>query len=384
MLFLIYAVFILLIVILAIIVIYFWLAIRLKKRNEKAINIKSEKIEHIFDTLLNEDIKVVDDELKELQQCFLTENGFKAFHNAYQNYSKDRNLNKEFKYLMNNIVDYTSIYHNKSINETYRKSYVLYLISEFNLDNEKTRKLALDSLLDKSFYVRINALSVIRNQKNESLVIDALNAINKFTKYFNKRVVIDFLDNFQGNQELLDQSLVEKVDEFNEALRSVVLDHFINESKDNQKVKDKLLDYLTNSTDPETVLKCTRYFGIDEDPRAKATIFANMNHPDWGVRAISAVSLEKYADRDVINALKTALSDRNYFVRKNTAFTLLRILEKEELFYEALHHEDDFARDILVYTIQNSSLEGFEEYSNIENLEEEKHNLELKLEKSGL
>lgn len=59
-------------------------------------------------------------------------------------------------------------------------------------------------------------------------------------------------------------------------------------------------------------------------------------------------------------------------------------MTKEQLFYQAVNHPDEFARDILLYSIQNSKLEGFEEYSLVDNLEEQKYKLDLTLEKEGL
>lgn len=198
MFYIIYGIFILLVTVLIVIMIYFGFAIRLQERKDKIIHEKKLKIQAIFDTLLDEDIKNIDQELKELQTCFKTEMGFKAFHDAYQDYSKNRNLKKDFRYLMNNIVDYRAIYENKNINETYRKSYVLFLISEFSLDTKNTRKLALDSLMDKSFYVRINALAVISSQKNPDLVISALDRINELKKNSTNGLSLIFLIIFKG------------------------------------------------------------------------------------------------------------------------------------------------------------------------------------------
>lgn len=84
------------------------------------------------------------------------------------------------------------------------------------------------------------------------------------------------------------------------------------------------MNYLIESKDTETVLKCTRYFGLVMDERAKETIAANLNHTSWSIRAVSALSIEPYVNSSAIQDLKISLSDNNYFVRKNSAFTLMK------------------------------------------------------------
>ena len=90
-----------------------------------------------------------------------------------------------------------------------------------------------------------------------------------------------------------------------------------------------------------------------DDQEAKHIILKNLSHEDWRVRTTSAHAIGKYADIYVIEELKKCLSDLNYFVRRNAALSLVTMISKDELFFEACTNKDTFARDTLVYLIES-------------------------------
>lgn len=385
MMVIVYTVFIIFMLLLFLVGVYFLIAIQMKKHNEEIVNKKMHKIIKLFYYIDQGRAEDHSQDLENLKECFGSKNGFKAFHLAYQSYIVDRKTTKEFKEIVNGIVDYEKIYKNRNIKESYRKSYVLYLISEFDVNMKESNDLALKSLMHSSLYVRISALNVIRNQKDVRIVMQALKIIDTENLYFNKRVVIDFLDGFRGSQEDLDQQLILNIDQFDSSLNFLILDHLVNNKNSTEEVKDKMFDYLENSKEREAKIKSTRYFNKVKDNRAKPLILENMNSEDWGVRAVSVQSVESYADKNIVSELKKTIGDSNYFVRKNSAQTLLHILGKEELFEEALNNEDDFARDVLNYVIESSNLDVFfENYKTNKELEHEKEKLELLLEEGGM
>lgn len=382
--YIVYIVFGIFVFILAIVGLYFLLALVLKKRDEQIVEEKRLKILNLFNDLLHSDKKETENDVLMLKECFTTDNGFKAFHLAYQNFIAENEVNEEIRSILVEIVDYETIYKNKRLKESYRKSYAFYLMSEFQLESGEAIELSLRNLSDPSFYVRINALKVIQNQTNVKTILTTLDIINERREYYNKRVIVDFLDTFRGNQQELDQQLIHYMDAYTEELISIILEHFTNTENDNQEVQDRILDYLLNSSSIEIVLRSTRYFSVVIDEKAKSIIFENLSHKDWRVRTTSANAIGRYADDKVVGQLKNSLTDLNYFVRRNAALSLVKVISKEELFYEAVSNDDAFARDTLVYLIESEELEGFEDYKISMDIEAEKSNIHLNLETSGI
>lgn len=384
MLEIVFTVFIIFMILLLLAALYFLIAIQVKKRNDQAIQHKKENIMKIFYELEQGRAGEITEDLEILKRCFKTKNGFAAFYSAYQSYTHNRKTSSKFKDLVNDLVDYESLYNNKTINESYRLSYILYMLSEFGTASERVDDFALESLEHESIYVRINALKVIQVQSKIPLVIKALEIISGKEMYFNNRVVVDFLDSFEGSKKDLDHALIDHMDGFKDQVKYLILDHFINQACDSDLVKDFMLQGLSNASSVETKLKSTRYFSKVHDERALPLIRDNIRAKDWSLRAISAQSISSYDDKTAIALLKESVGDSNFFVRKNSAISLLKLVGKEEFFEEAMNNEDAFARDVLNYLIESDDMIGFDYYKTLKDLNSEKEKLALLLKKGGL
>lgn len=371
-----YVSFIILVVILLTISIYFISSLVYKRINEKKIQKKQKEILSCMEKILKskEDLS---HETCKLKNYFSNGNDIEAFYLAYLEYVEKYGYCEDLKKLLNEVVDCKKIIKSKTVKKSYRKSYTLYLIAEFQLDSKEAGEKGLMSLKDSSIYVRNNALNVIRNQGKVKNMMEALDEINNREKYYNDKILIDFLDNFKGDMEKLDHELLLKIDKYNKSLQRVILDHLINMRNDSLEIKDKMLELLETEKDLEILIKSTRYFSHIVDGRAEKHILKNMSSGNWILRSNSANAIQKYPSKEAKERLKKTLGDSNYFVRKNSANSFIKIQSKEEIFLEAIYHKDPFARDILTYTINTNGIKGFEEFKDLIEAESKE---ELKLE----
>ena len=268
----------------------------------------------------------------------------------------------EVRELFKIIMYSEKIYRTKNVKLSYRKIYVLNIISELHLETDKGNAFALENLKDSSLYVRNSALRVIQNQTNIDVMEKALNIMNEAKNFFNLRYTLDVLDNFKGSQQELDHVLIKNVDKFNTLMRTVSLNHFINTKNENSELKDKLIEYLNSSTNPEIILLCARYFSRVYDGRAKDILYRHLSHEDWRVRSVSVTSIAKYSDEKIINKIKQTILDPNYFVRRGSALSLIKLLDYKELFDMATQHENKRVRDILTYSFETEKIDGYKDY----------------------
>lgn len=361
--FIVYAFFIFFVVVLIIVGIYFIISTKYREYNKQMIKtMESTTYNRIHSVLLCDKNNRVQSDIELLKENFTSKRGVQAFYQAYKRYVNDFGLSDDLRDLLSEVVAYKKIVKSKQVKESYSKSYALNLIADFYLDSQETTKFAMDSLNDSSLYVRNNAIRVIQNQKDSDCLIKALDKVNNYKGYYNNKILVDVLDNFAGDQLELDQKLVKKLNDYEDSLVNAIIDHLINTKNDCINVKNQMLSLLFSSNNNETIMKTTRYFSYIEDARAKSLIINNMTNTNWSIRAVSVDTIGKYADDEVIKLLKQRVKDVNYFVRRNSAMTLIKILSKDELFKFTFNSNDKFASEILEYSMESKKIKGYTEY----------------------
>lgn len=360
----IYMAFVIFVILLIIIGIYFMLSVNSQRRVKKRINKKTNIIREIMDKHMEyedrEDIPV--EEIEMMKKMVSRKSGLEAFYLAHESYLNQNIDPKKLREYAGEIVDYKTLMNNKIVRYKYRKSYVLYLLSQFEINTKEVGEFAIESLEKESMYVRNNALRVIRNTGDVELFLKAIKTITENKYYYNYRVLVDFIDNFNGDMEELDRALLANIHNFNDRFKRLTIEHFANGLDDHEDIKLMVLDFLANSKDKEILILSMRYFGRIIDERAKAYLLDNIKSEDWELRAISAKIILNYNDEDTRNALLETLKDENYYVRFNSAFSYIEMEVEENIFKELDMVKDNFAKEILVYAMYLKNLINHEEY----------------------
>lgn len=310
-------------------------------------------------------------EIEKLKSVFSDKVKIQAFYLAYEEYIEQNGYSEKLKQLLSYIVDYEKILTNKVVRKEYRPSYVLYMISQFRLSTKEIGEYALKKLNNRSVYVRNNAINVIKHFEQVSIVLEALKQIDSNEHYFNDKILVDFLDNFKGEMCLLDLELLEHIDGFTNNTKKIILEHFRNIGSDGIKTKDKILSIISNPKENEEILiSATKYFSKIIYKESKPYILNNMDSEKWALRAISASVISKYCGDGVTEKLRQKLSDKNYFVRYNSALSFVNIEKKDLVIEEIFNNKDRFARETLLYAVDEKGILSLDEYKSLLNRKE--------------
>lgn len=366
--YLIYITFIIFVILLLIIGTYFMLALNMLRIRSKKVEVIASEVDSIMRKHMKyESIEAIpNDEIEMLKRKVSTRNGLQAFFVCYKEYVDENGYIDKAKDYAARVLDYKVLLNNRIVRDKYRKSYILYLLGEFRINTKDVEDFAIESLDNSSIYVRNNALRVVRNSGNVPLLIRAIENIENLDHYFNNRVLVDLVDTFIGDKELLDEALLDNIDRFSVGFRKIAIEHFTNTLNDKDNTRVKILNTLSDSKEKELIIAATKYFGKIIDERARDYILTNLDSEDWEVRAISARVIAKYNNKDSRAKLLESLKDRNYFVRFNSAFSYIEMEEFERVLDEVNSNMDDpYAKEITIYAMYSRKMLDYQEYKNM-------------------
>ena len=359
------------VVFLIIVILYLLSSLLIRNYESKKIEDEKQRIFYLLNNIMKTNSINNEAEIIELKNVFLDRIKVQAFYLAYIEYIQKNGYSEKLRILLNETVDYKKIVKSKVVRKEYRSSYVLFLMSEFRSSSKDVGEYALKNLNNKSIYVRNNAINVIKHFNQTDMVIEALEIINKNEYYFNNKILVDFLDNFKGEMSKLDNELLKVFDGCKDSVKKIIVDHFKNIESDQIEVKEKMISIISNSIENgEIIISATRYFSSIIYEKAKPYILKNMDSKMWTLRAVSSTVISNYRGEDVIKKLKDKLSDENYFVRYNSALSFVNMEKKEIVIKETFENEDRFARDTLLYAINERGILSIDEYKNILNRKE--------------
>lgn len=173
------------------------------------------KIKEVMKRHLQEDKNISNDEIEKLRKLALNKVGLQAFYICYKDYINENGYDEKIRDYAGKVISYKTLLKNRIVRERYRRSYILYMLSEFQINTDEIEEFALNSLNQNSIYVRNNALRVIQNTGNTSIILRAIEKINTSRYYFNYKILVDFIDSFKGDMKILNKSLLSALDSYN-------------------------------------------------------------------------------------------------------------------------------------------------------------------------
>ena len=363
---LIYATFILLVIVLLIVNIYFINEIIRKRNFNKKLEKNLLEIDPIIKRHLSyKDINKIDKkEINNLMTMVLSRKGLESFNIWCSDYIKKNGFTQEFKNYIDLIIDYKVLLGNRIVRERYKNSYILYLLSLYKIDTKEAFEYAFSLLDDKSLYARNNALRVIQNSKDETDIMKALNTINETEHYFNNKIIIDFITEFSGDKSAFHTLLIKNFEGFDTDMKKIFIEYFTNIGEEDSKVSGHMFNILKNSEILELVIAATKYFGEVINTEAKKLILKNLDSEFWELRAVSGKVIEYYKDEVIVERLEAKLTDSNWYVRYNSALSLINITNGKER-DRMLKISDGFAREIYIYALFTKGIIDINEYQKL-------------------
>lgn len=336
----------------------------LEKRNEKKIKTLNETFgvevrRQIEGIKLNNKLSKID--IDYTKSKISRTNYFIVFNEIITQLNKDEE-NKECtkKYVLYFEKEILSIVRKYGKKDDTKRTFIVNILGEYRLNTYEINEFLFSCLNTKSIYLRVETLKSFSKTGNIKNFLSALEFISNEKKYVNSKILIDILDIFNGDFETLDKALLLKFDTFNEYIQKDIIEHLRNRKV--EFVKDKIIDILKDeSLDKEVRISAIKYFSKINYNHAKVEIKKLLKHKEWEYRAISASTLGKYKEEEVIEALLGSITDYNWYVRYNSAISLLSFNEAN-IINKVIEKNDKYSIDILLYAMLNQGKISYEEY----------------------
>ncbi|WP_024615671.1 HEAT repeat domain-containing protein [Clostridium sp. Ade.TY] len=311
---------------------------KFKKRVLLSLNSISES-KNIYDEILYIKSKI---KIKKYEDVF--NDTIIEFNNKY-------GYNLEVKRYMEYFEDYIrKLIKNYKYTNEMKKAYIIFLLGEYRQDKDYINDFIKKAVNTKSIYLRFNVLDSISKIGNCKVFIEALKAISDIESNINKKIFVDVIGNFKGNMELLNEQLLFNFDRFSVEIKIIITNHY---SNNNFKLaSNKFLKILNDRYENrELKINILNYFEKVKFEDAKETLILNLNSNEWEFRALAAKALKNYKDNTVLNELLNSITDANWYVRFNSANSLLNFNNEADLVQAVNRKCDKYASEILLYAI---------------------------------
>lgn len=308
---------------------------------------------------ISNELDIPKSEILFIKKKVQTKPGLQVFNDIYFEKLAENGYDKLLRNYVRLIIDYQTLYKNRIVHDKYRKSYILYLLAEYYMDSEEVIQLAMSSLEDKSQFVRNNALRVLRNTGNTEVFLAAYHIISKGKLYFNNKVIVDFIDSFQGDILELNRMLASSIGEFSPQIQKVIIEHFANRKI--SEYSSEILHLIKKSNDKEVVISGIKFFGMIRYQDAFEFIVEQFDSTNYEVRAVCARAIALYNCEKTIKLLEKNITDSNWFVRYNCAFSAISLEKGNEFTQNSLvgkiiQGDDVYAKEMIIYTLYSTQV----------------------------
>ena len=210
------------------------------------------------------------------------------------------------------------------------------------------RRFLLACLSENPMYLRIAALRGCAEQGSEELMLQALRFVDVRQADFSIKLLTDVLMLYQNRRDHLFEVMWRKLPNYSQNLVCAFLAVLTNE-KDAGFAK-RILGLMTDGTaDMEVRIAAIKYFEQVPYPAAQEQIVSFLSAEDWEYAAVAARVLRQYDCQNCGEPLLKSLSSRNWYVRYNSAMTLVK--NRPDLIEAAESCDDRYARDIVRYAL---------------------------------
>ncbi len=243
------------------------------------------------------------------------------------------------------------------------QSYFSSILAQFGIDRGQE---SFDSIIEyclgkipgKEVSLRENSLKALYSIGNPDAILAAWTAMENGDILHSNKLLSDGLLKYSGSHNQLASLLFRHRREYSDRLLLPVLQYIYYFSGDYQS---EFLEILEDSgADKELQLEALRYFRKYPYEPARQTIQSFLRYcglVDWEYTAVAALTLSRYPGPDTVDCLKAALGSTNWYIRLNSADTLIHGLKISQVqLHDIYNGQDRFAKEILQYVSSQSEL----------------------------
>lgn len=245
-----------------------------------------------------------------------------------------------------------------SRHNTIMRAYFAYFCSGLDIndpkDNNEYTKLMLNYLSDPSVYSHENALKALCSFGNVDSIVEAFQIMTSHNIYHKEKLITNNLLLFAGDTEELTEALMVHFSEFSKCCRIGIVD-FLRYQK-NVKYDDRMQAVVCNpSEDTDLRCCCIRLLTDHKYPafyKAIDQLLKDYDNPNWELTAVAAKAAGNLDKQYVEKPLMKALTSKYWYVRVNSARSLVKLPIAKEDLDAIVNGRDEFARDALLYELE--------------------------------
>ncbi len=212
-------------------------------------------------------------------------------------------------------------------------------------------EILLTYLDNSNIYCRENVLKALYAIGNLQAVENAFLIMYEHNYFHHYKLLSDGLLSFTGDKEALAERMYKYIQEWDENMVIAVI-KFITFTSDKFKERFFLLLKEEEDINNEVRLAIIRYFRNHKYEPAHKLILEFMRSTDItdeNIKIVSASVLGQYPGIETIKVLKEALKDPNWYVRYNSATSLINLNVGTSKLQDVLNGEDVYAKEIITY-----------------------------------
>lgn len=283
-----------------------------------------------------------------------------AYFIALEELSKENNKEKLDIYYKNFSDIYADLAFYFINKDPMDKAFMAYFISKtfkaFEDDNYgKIYVILKEYISNSTVFCRENILKALYAFGDATKVYDFLAIMEDNEMYHHKKLLSDGLTTFAGDKSELAEILWNNRKRFKENTRISII-AFINTLDDDYKTQF-LYAMQRKNVSVEEKIAYLRYFKNHKYELAGDVILSYLKENiDTNLSIVAATVLSSYPSTNTIKVLKQSLTSPNWYIRLNAANSLIDIKIPDEDIDEILNGNDKYARDILIYVLEERGI----------------------------
>lgn len=261
------------------------------------------------------------------------------------------------KYLRENYILIQALAHNYSKKENMEKAFFAFFISKYPPINGKEYNPLMEiliSYLDNStIYCRENVLKALYALGNIQAVENAWQIINDRQWFHHKKLISDGLITFNGDKEELAARLWSHRSEWDDNIMSSVVQFITLVSDEFKKTFFEVLQSENLSLEVRlSILRYYRHHIYEPVLPLLLSYLKEENDINENIKIVTASVIEVYPSEETIEALKVTIHHSNWYLRYNSAVSLVNLNMSIIKVQDILEGKDVYAKEIFMYMIE--------------------------------
>lgn len=293
-------------------------------------------------TLSDQHVSSLKKKLKRINQLI-------AYHTAIEPHLTEEAV-RRYMDLNHDTFQYLAAYYRQR--PAMERSFFAYVMSEYHpaakREHDPTSELLLEFMQDSTVFCRENVLKALVALGDPAPIEHAFEMFSDLEIYHHPRLISDEFMKFPGDKSNLVWRLWNRRNRFSEPLQTAIVQFATSLS---EEFSEEFLKALKdNSTLLEVRFALVRYFQRYHYPNVREFLYSCVeNQSELAIPACAALS--RYPGEDTKKILTLALGNRNWYVRRNAAHSLVTLGISNEEINSLLTSDDRYAREMMKYTL---------------------------------